>query len=189
MAGARNRDPSTRGRSKTNSKREPCRRAVSDSATIALASMPDRPLAMLVEIAEVAVADGKAVPLTGTDAFQGNVSRRQLRRQLRCRPDVFQLAVDDPLRPEVFGAVHSERKFGHGAVVDHFPRQEVFRPKDNEKDLADIPKNVLDTLDVYMVQTMDEVLKIALTEPVAGRLPAAEEQAEPGETVADDTIT
>src|SRR6185437_16927414 len=140
MAGARNRDPSTRGRSKTNSKREPCRRAVSDSATIALASMPDRPLAMLVEIAEVAVADGKAVPLTGTDAFQGNVSRRQLRRQLRCRPDVFQLAVDDPLRPEVFGAVHPERKFGYGAVADHFPRQEMFRP---EPEMAAVPGNLV----------------------------------------------
>src|SRR5881394_2828620 len=64
----------------------------------------------------------------------------------------------------------------------------IILPKDNEKDLADIPKNVLDTLDVYMVQTMDEVLKIALTEPLAGRLPA-EAQAEPVETVTDDTIT
>ena len=59
----------------------------------------------------------------------------------------------------------------------------------NEKDLADIPKNVLDTLDVYLVQTMDEVLKIALAEPLAGRLPA-EAQAEPvGSAVVDDTIT
>jgi len=64
----------------------------------------------------------------------------------------------------------------------------IILPKDNEKDLADIPKNVLDTLDVYMVQTMDEVLKIALAEPLAGRLPA-ESQAEPVETVTDDTIT
>ena len=47
----------------------------------------------------------------------------------------------------------------------------IVLPKDNEKDLADIPKNVLDTLNVYMVQTMDEVLKIALAEPLAGRLP------------------
>ena len=60
-------------------------------------------------------------------------------------------------------------------------------PKDNEKDLADIPKNVLDTLNVYLVQTMDEVLKIALAEPLAGRLPA-EPQAEPVDIV-DDTIT
>ena len=42
----------------------------------------------------------------------------------------------------------------------------IVLPKDNEKDLADIPKNVLDTLDIYMVETMDEVLKIALAEPL-----------------------
>ena len=61
-------------------------------------------------------------------------------------------------------------------------------PKDNEKDLADIPKNVLDTLNVYMVQTMDEVLKIALAESLAGRVPAPE-PAEPVDAIADDTIT
>jgi ATP-dependent Lon protease len=64
----------------------------------------------------------------------------------------------------------------------------IVLPKDNEKDLADIPKNVLDTLNVYMVQTMDEVLKIALAEPLAGRLPAAEPTA-PVDAIADDTIT
>jgi len=63
----------------------------------------------------------------------------------------------------------------------------IVLPKDNEKDLADIPKNVLDTLNVYMVQTMDEVLKIARAEPLAGRLPAPA-QAEPVDIV-DDTIT
>jgi hypothetical protein len=46
---------------------------------------------------------------------------------------------------------------------------------------------VLDTLNVYMVQTMDEVLKVALAEPLAGRLPA-EAQVEPVDIV-DDTIT
>jgi ATP-dependent Lon protease len=64
----------------------------------------------------------------------------------------------------------------------------IILPKDNEKDLADIPKNMLDVLDVYLVQSMDEVLKIALTEPLPGRLPAV---AEPVEVVdaSDDTIT
>jgi ATP-dependent Lon protease len=42
----------------------------------------------------------------------------------------------------------------------------IIIPRENEKDLADIPKNVLDTLNVYMVESMDEVLKIALAEPV-----------------------
>ena len=63
-------------------------------------------------------------------------------------------------------------------------------PKDNEKDLADIPKNVLDTLNIYrLVQTMDEVLKIALTEPLAGRLPAEAETAPVDSAIIDDTIT
>jgi ATP-dependent Lon protease len=52
-------------------------------------------------------------------------------------------------------------------------------PRDNEKDLADIPKNVLDALDIYMVDTMDEVLKIALTEGLTA-LPAAATTAEAG---------
>jgi ATP-dependent Lon protease len=64
----------------------------------------------------------------------------------------------------------------------------IILPQDNEKDLADIPKNVLDTLNVYMVQTMDEVLKIALTEPLAGHLPT-EQQSEPVDSISDDTIT
>ena len=42
----------------------------------------------------------------------------------------------------------------------------IIVPRENEKDLADIPKNVLDSLDVYMVESMDEVLKIALAEPL-----------------------
>jgi ATP-dependent Lon protease len=45
----------------------------------------------------------------------------------------------------------------------------IILPRDNEKDLADIPKNVLDALDLHLVSTMDEVLKIALAE----RLPAS----------------
>ena len=43
----------------------------------------------------------------------------------------------------------------------------IIVPRENEKDLADIPKNVLDTLDIHMVESMDEVLKIALAEPLA----------------------
>jgi ATP-dependent Lon protease len=45
----------------------------------------------------------------------------------------------------------------------------IVMPKDNEKDLADIPKNVLDAMQLHLVDTMDEVLKLSL----AGPLPAA----------------
>ena len=42
----------------------------------------------------------------------------------------------------------------------------IIMPKDNEKDLADIPKNVLDVLSIHLVSHMDEVLKIALDGPL-----------------------
>jgi ATP-dependent Lon protease len=47
----------------------------------------------------------------------------------------------------------------------------VILPKDNEKDLADIPKSVLDTMSVYLVETMDEVLKTALAGPLTSLQP------------------
>jgi ATP-dependent Lon protease len=63
----------------------------------------------------------------------------------------------------------------------------IVLPKDNEKDLADIPKNVLDSLNIYMVETMDEVLKIALAGPLPAPLAAESATVEPA--VSDDTIT
>ena len=65
----------------------------------------------------------------------------------------------------------------------------IILPKDNEKDLADIPKNVLDSLDIYMVETMDEVLKLALAGPlpVIGAATPAAAEVEPA--ISDDTIT
>jgi ATP-dependent Lon protease len=41
----------------------------------------------------------------------------------------------------------------------------VLLPKDNEKDLADIPQEILSSLKVHFVETMDEVLQIALERP------------------------
>jgi ATP-dependent Lon protease len=66
----------------------------------------------------------------------------------------------------------------------------IILPRDNEKDLADIPKNVLDTLDIYMVDTMDEVLKIALAEPLpvlASTAVTAAAEVQP--TISDERIT
>jgi len=63
----------------------------------------------------------------------------------------------------------------------------IILPKDNEKDLADIPKNVLDALDIYRVETMDEVLKIALEGPLPSLRPSPEASAQP--PVTDDAIT
>lgn len=42
----------------------------------------------------------------------------------------------------------------------------IILPKDNEKDLADIPENVINQLNVTLVEMMDEVFDKALTSPV-----------------------
>src|SRR6187401_2742581 len=49
----------------------------------------------------------------------------------------------------------------------------IILPRDNEKDLADIPKNVLDSLDIHLVSAMDEVLRIALAQPLPAQIPAS----------------
>jgi ATP-dependent Lon protease len=41
----------------------------------------------------------------------------------------------------------------------------IILPRENEKDLAEVPKNVLETLTVELVGHIDEVLKIALVPP------------------------
>ena len=42
----------------------------------------------------------------------------------------------------------------------------VLIPEENEKDLADIPDNVKDGLKIIPVETVDEVLRHALVEPL-----------------------
>jgi ATP-dependent Lon protease len=57
--------------------------------------------------------------------------------------------------------------------------REAVLPKDNEKDLPDIPENVRKEMKLHFVTSMDEVLKLALEKeigmaPIAGMLTAAE---------------
>ena len=54
----------------------------------------------------------------------------------------------------------------------------VIIPKDNEKDLVEIPKNIIRKLDIHPVSTIDEVLKLALVEvPEGERLVVKSEKA------------
>jgi ATP-dependent Lon protease len=64
----------------------------------------------------------------------------------------------------------------------------IILPKDNEKDLADIPKPVLDALSLYLVDNMDEVLKVALVEPFAA-IAATAADADVQPAISDETIT
>ena len=54
----------------------------------------------------------------------------------------------------------------------------VILPKDNEKDLKDIPESVLKVLKVVQVESMDEVLRIALERPVVSVVDSKKEKKE-----------
>src|SRR4029077_12650643 len=43
---------------------------------------------------------------------------------------------------------------------------EVILPKDNEKDLAEVPENLRNAMKLHFVETMDQVLAIALEQPL-----------------------
>src|SRR5256885_9753737 len=122
--------------------------------------------------------DGPSAGITLATTLVSALARVPIRKDVAMTGEIT-------LRGKVLptGGVKEKVLAAHRAGV-----KDIILPKDNEKDLADIPKNVLDTLNVYMVQTMDEVLKIALVEPLAGRLPE-EAQAEPVDAIVDDTIT
>jgi ATP-dependent Lon protease len=68
----------------------------------------------------------------------------------------------------------------------------VILPKDNEKDLADIPQEILSSLTVHFAENMDEVLQIALERPIVPlELAAVAPVAEPfvGGTEKDKSLT
>ncbi len=121
--------------------------------------------------------DGPSAGITITAALVSTLTRIPTRRDVAMTGEIT-------LRGKVLpvGGVKEKVLAAHRANL-----KTIVLPKDNEKDLADIPKAVLDGLDLYMVDTMDEVLKIALSEPLAPRLPAPD--APEVETGPDDQIT
>jgi ATP-dependent Lon protease len=119
--------------------------------------------------------DGPSAGITMATALASAVTKIPARRDVAMTGEIT-------LRGKVLpiGGVKEKVLAAHRAGVTN-----IVLPRDNEKDLADIPKDVLDSLDVHLVSTMDEVLKIALAEPLPVRIPAAPvvpEVAEAGET-------
>jgi len=62
---------------------------------------------------------------------------------------------------------------------------EAIVPKDNEKDLPDIPKNIRKDMRIHFVKHMDEVLVIALEKPVES-LPSVSAPAKSTQSTAEE---
>ncbi|MCE2514186.1 MAG: endopeptidase La [Acidobacteria bacterium] len=119
--------------------------------------------------------DGPSAGITITTALVSTLARVPTRRDVAMTGEIT-------LRGKVLpvGGVKEKVLAAHRANL-----KTIILPKDNEKDLADIPKEVLDSLNLYMVDTMDEVLKIALAEQPVPMTPTAESP----EVAADGRIT
>jgi ATP-dependent Lon protease len=100
--------------------------------------------------------DGPSAGITMATALVSVLTRTPTRRDVAMTGEIT-------LRGKVLpiGGVKEKLLAAHRAGL-----RNIVIPKENEKDLADIPKAVLDVMNVYMVETMDEVLKIAMAEPL-----------------------
>jgi ATP-dependent Lon protease len=103
--------------------------------------------------------DGPSAGVTMATALVSALSRVPVRRDVAMTGEIT-------LRGKVLpiGGVKEKVLAAHRMGIST-----IILPRENEKDLADIPKNVIETLEIALVDHVDDVLKIALAhhEPVA----------------------
>jgi ATP-dependent Lon protease len=116
--------------------------------------------------------DGPSAGITIATALVSALTKQPVRRDVAMTGEIT-------LRGKVFpiGGVKEKLLAAHRIGITT-----IILPRENEKDLADIPTNVLGALTVELVEHVDEVLKIALVPPTA---PAQQETVEPAPELGD----
>ncbi|MEO8070347.1 MAG: S16 family serine protease, partial [Acidobacteriota bacterium] len=134
----------------------------SKTAQLGIAADFNRRTDVHVHIPEGAIPkDGPSAGITLATAMVSALTGVATRRDVAMTGEIT-------LRGKVLpiGGVKEKVLAAHRAGLMH-----IIMPKDNEKDLADIPKSVLDSMSVNLVESMDEVLKIALVGPLPTTAP------------------
>jgi ATP-dependent Lon protease len=116
--------------------------------------------------------DGPSAGITMATAIASALSKIPVRRDIAMTGEIT-------LRGKVLpiGGLKEKLLAAHRAGIF-----EAILPKDNEKDLSEVPENLRNTMKLHFAETMDDVLAIALEGPLPKYIEESETQGMPGVT-------